>query len=53
MLTAPTQLVGVGASVGWTLAGEDESFAEALRRADEAMYAAKRAGKGQAVRAVG
>ncbi|MEO1062290.1 MAG: diguanylate cyclase [Actinomycetota bacterium] len=41
----------VGASVGWVLAGPDMPTSVALRQADTAMYAAKRAGKGRSVQA--
>jgi diguanylate cyclase (GGDEF)-like protein len=39
--------VGLGASAGWTLSREDDTSGDLLRRADAAMYAAKRAGKGR------
>lgn len=41
----------IGASLGWTSTAGGEAFEPLIRRADEAMYRAKRAGKGQVVRA--
>ncbi len=41
--------VGLGVSVGWTLSGDGDDSAALLRRSDEAMYEAKRAGKGRVV----
>ncbi len=39
--------VGLGVSTGWTLSSHGENSTTLLRRSDEAMYIAKRAGKGQ------
>ena len=36
--------VGLGVSVGWTLSGPGDDSSALLRRSDEAMYEAKRAG---------
>jgi len=41
--------VGLGVSVGWTLSGPTDDATALLRRSDEAMYRAKRAGKGRVV----
>lgn len=40
------RVVTVGASIGWTVTDAAEPFEVALQRADEAMYEAKRTGKG-------
>ncbi|MEM9713361.1 MAG: sensor domain-containing diguanylate cyclase [Actinomycetota bacterium] len=45
------RVVTVGASVGWVVAEPGTPTTVAMRRADAAMYAAKRAGKGQAMEA--
>lgn len=39
--------VGLGASAGWTLSRDGDTSEDLLRRADAAMYEAKRAGKGR------
>lgn len=50
-LSEPVGLEGgecrIGASAGVAMAGTGEDWAEALRRADVALYAAKRAGRGR------
>ncbi|MEM8921884.1 MAG: diguanylate cyclase [Actinomycetota bacterium] len=48
-ITTSAGEIGVGASIGVVAIEETDTFDRALRRADKAMYDAKRAGKGRVV----